>query len=136
MATKLERIARSSARLRGLIETLLDVSRIATGRFSIHPVETDLVALVVVVQTNDSVASLLGQVRPLGPMFSDLLIGPSGQAAVITFSDRVQLVQKFGGDPDNLKRVMESLQANGGKARSTMYWASAGLQRMCRSGKR
>ena len=78
---------------------------------------SDVVALVIVVQTNDSVASLLEQVRPLGPMFSDLLLGPSGQAAVMTFSDRVQLREKFGADPDALKRTLESLQNSGGKAR-------------------
>jgi VWFA-related protein len=78
---------------------------------------SDVVALVILVQTNDSVASLLGQVRPLGPMFSDLLLGPGGQAAVMTFSDRVQLLEKFGGDPEALKRALNSLQNYGGKAR-------------------
>ncbi|HEV2382408.1 MAG TPA: VWA domain-containing protein [Terriglobia bacterium] len=78
---------------------------------------SDVVALVILVQTNDSVASLLGQVRPLGPVFSDLLLGPDGQAAVMTFSDRVQLLQKFGGDPEGLKRSLDSLQNYGGKAR-------------------
>ncbi len=46
IATKLGRIAKSSARLRGLIEMLLDVSRIATGRFAMKPKEEDLVELV------------------------------------------------------------------------------------------
>lgn len=78
---------------------------------------SDTVALVILVQTNDSVASLLDQVRPLGPMFSDLLLGPNGQAAVMTFSDRVQVREKFGADPDALKRTLESLQGSGGKAR-------------------
>jgi VWFA-related protein len=78
---------------------------------------SDVVALVILVQTNDSVASLLSQVRPLGPVFSDLLLGPSGQAAVMTFSDRVQLLQKFGGDREALKRALESLQSYGSKAR-------------------
>jgi VWFA-related protein len=78
---------------------------------------SDVVALVILVQTNDPVASLLGQVRPLGPMFSELLLGPSGQAAVMTFSDRVQVMQKFGKDTDALNRALESLQSHGGKAR-------------------
>jgi VWFA-related protein len=78
---------------------------------------SDVVALVILVQTNDSVGSLLGQVRPLGPMFSDLLLGPSGQAAVMTFSDRVQLRQKFGADPDGLTKALETLQSSGAKAR-------------------
>jgi Ca-activated chloride channel family protein len=78
---------------------------------------SEVVALVILVQTNDSVASLLGQVRPLGPMFSDLLLGPSGQAAVMTFSDRVRVVQQFGDDREGLNRALESLQSFGSKAR-------------------
>lgn len=78
---------------------------------------SDVVALAILVQTNDSVASLLSQVRPLGPVFSDLLLGPNGQAAVMTFSDRVQLRQKFGDDREGLKQALESLQSTGSKAR-------------------
>jgi PAS domain S-box-containing protein len=44
LARKVARIELSSARLRVLIETLLDVSRIATGRFVLTPSEGDLVA--------------------------------------------------------------------------------------------
>jgi PAS domain S-box-containing protein len=44
LAKKVTRIELSSARLRTLIETLLDVSRIATGRFVLTPSEGDLVA--------------------------------------------------------------------------------------------
>jgi VWFA-related protein len=78
---------------------------------------SDPIALVILVQTNDNVASLLGQVRPLGPIFSDLLLGPSGQAAVMTFSDRVQLVQDFTGDRDRMKAALLNLQGFGLKAR-------------------
>ncbi len=46
MATKVDRAARSSERLADLIEALLDVSRIATGKFELHPQRFDLVELV------------------------------------------------------------------------------------------
>jgi signal transduction histidine kinase len=42
-ATKLQRAARSSERLSHLVEALLDVSRIATGRFTLKLEETELV---------------------------------------------------------------------------------------------
>jgi len=42
MVTKLDRAARSSERLADLVETLLDVSRLATGRFELHPQGFDL----------------------------------------------------------------------------------------------
>jgi signal transduction histidine kinase len=42
VVTKVDRAARSSERLVDLIEALLDVSRIATGRFELHPQRFDL----------------------------------------------------------------------------------------------
>lgn len=42
-ATKVDRASRSSERLADLIEALMDVSRIATGRFELHPRSFDLV---------------------------------------------------------------------------------------------
>ena len=42
MVTKLDRAARSSERLAELVETLLDVSRLATGRFELHPQSFEL----------------------------------------------------------------------------------------------
>ena len=44
LAKKVARVELSSARLRVLIETLLDVSRIATGRFVLKPSDGDLAA--------------------------------------------------------------------------------------------
>ncbi|MFY0576368.1 sensor histidine kinase [Cystobacter fuscus] len=43
---RLERALRSTGRLSHLIETLLDVSRISTGRLTLHPERIDLVATV------------------------------------------------------------------------------------------
>jgi PAS domain S-box-containing protein len=47
VATKIQRIRKSSRRLQALVDALLDVSRLATGRFAINPTDADLVELVV-----------------------------------------------------------------------------------------
>ncbi|MGD0530336.1 MAG: PAS domain-containing sensor histidine kinase [Polyangiaceae bacterium] len=47
VATKIQRIRKSSVRLQALVEALLDVSRLATGRFTINRTDADLVELVV-----------------------------------------------------------------------------------------
>ncbi|HTV56129.1 MAG TPA: VWA domain-containing protein [Terriglobia bacterium] len=78
---------------------------------------TQPVALVIVVQTNMSVDPLLSQVRPVGSEFSGLLVGQKGVAAVITFADRVHVVQDFTNDPLALHAAMTHLVAAGGKAR-------------------
>jgi VWFA-related protein len=80
-------------------------------------ISSDPIAVVIVVQTTDSVGSLLGQVRPLGPVFSDLLLAPNGEAAVISFSDQVKLLQNFSSDRDRLKITLQRLDSFGSKPR-------------------
>jgi len=80
-------------------------------------VAADPVALVILVQTSDSVDSLLGQVRPLGPVFSQLLLGPSGQAAVMFFSDKIQVAEDFSSDEDRLDATLKQVRGFGHQAR-------------------
>jgi len=74
-------------------------------------------AAVILVQTNHAVAPLLDQVRPLGPMFSGLLLGPQGQAAVLAYDDRVRVMQDFSSDGDQLKAALQNLTPRGDLAR-------------------
>jgi VWFA-related protein len=71
------------------------------------------IAAVIVVQANESVAPLLDQVRPLGSIFSSLLLGERGRAAVIFFSDRVQVAQEFSSSADQLAATLRSVQPHG-----------------------
>jgi VWFA-related protein len=80
-------------------------------------VASEPVALVILVQTDNSMASLLYQLRGLGPMFSDLLVGPDGHTAVMGVSDKVTLLQGFSNDRDQLKGTLGRLEGFGMKAR-------------------
>jgi len=71
------------------------------------------VGLVIVVQTSRSVEALLDQVRPLGSVFSALLLGPKGQAAVLTFNDRVHVAQDFSDDGDQLATTLRRIAPEG-----------------------
>lgn len=89
------------------------------------------VALVVVVQTSRSVEGLLEQVRPLGSVFSSLVVGPQGQVAVVTFSDRVHVAQDFSGDSDQLTAVLRRMvpDGDGSRLNDAMMRAVALLER-------
>ena len=89
----------------------------ATQHIERFDISTDPIALVIVVQTTDSVGSLLGQVQPLGPVFSDLLLAPNGEAAVLSYSDQVHELLSFTTDRDRLKATLESLKSLGSKPR-------------------
>jgi len=74
-------------------------------------------AAVIVVQTNQTVAPLLNQVRPLGSVFSDLMLGEKGQAAVVTYDDRVRVDQEFSSDSDRLGSTLKGLAPRGDQSR-------------------
>ncbi|HXJ94548.1 MAG TPA: VWA domain-containing protein [Terriglobia bacterium] len=89
----------------------------ATQHIERFEISTEPIAVVIVVQTTDSVGSLLGQVQPLGPLFSDLLLAPNGEAAVLSYSDQVRELLGFTGDRDRLKATLQSLKPLGSKPR-------------------
>ncbi|MBI1983846.1 MAG: hypothetical protein HYS61_06580, partial [Acidobacteria bacterium] len=63
-------------------------------------------AAVIVVQTNEAVRPVLDHVRPLGTVFSMLMLGPQGQAAVISYDGRVRQEQDFSNDGELLEKTL------------------------------
>lgn len=74
-------------------------------------------AVVIVIQANPSVAPLLSQLRPLAPVFSGLWLGPQGEAAVLEYSDRIDLAQDFSSSSDQLEKTLKGLGQTGDQAR-------------------
>lgn len=75
------------------------------------------ISAVILVQTSRAVSGTFPQISALGPVFSNLLLGPAGQAAVLTFDDRVRVVQDFSSDPEQLVETLSRLEARGDQAR-------------------
>jgi VWFA-related protein len=75
--------------------------------------EMNHLSLVIIVETNESTAPFLDSVRPLASLFSDMVMGPQGDVAVITYSDRVNLALDFTSDGDKLDTVLRGLQGRG-----------------------
>ena len=71
-------------------------------------------SLVIVVEANDTTAPFLGSVHPLGSMFSDMVMGPQGKVAVITYSDHVEPALDFTAEGDKLDTCLRGLRARGG----------------------
>ncbi|MGH9407745.1 MAG: VWA domain-containing protein [Terriglobia bacterium] len=77
---------------------------------------TQPISLVILVQTNQTVEPLLGQVRPLGSVFSGLFLGDKGQAAVVCFDSSVRVLQNFTSDPNALSQALQKIAAGGTRA--------------------
>jgi VWFA-related protein len=73
-------------------------------------------AAVIVVEANSTSAPLLEEVRPLGPVFSSLMLGPEGEAAVVTYGDQIRVVQDFTQNSDELESALRGLEAQSGSA--------------------
>jgi len=70
-------------------------------------------SLVVVVETNDTTEGMLPQVRPVGPLFSSLMLGDKGLVAVVCYADQVRVAQEFSSDGSVLSKTLGSLHPEG-----------------------
>lgn len=86
--------------------------RIAHVELTVQPVSA-----VIVVQANEAMAPLLDQVRPLGSLLSNLLLGPQGEAAVVTYADRARVIQPLSNDPNAVAKSLQKISAGGRAAR-------------------
>jgi VWFA-related protein len=69
------------------------------------------ISLVVAVQADGAVESVLPRVQRIGPMLKDLVFGENGEAAIVSFDHRIQLLQDFTNDPDRVAEGLKKLRA-------------------------
>ena len=79
--------------------------------------ESHKISAVILIQTSDSVTPLLGEIKNLAPLFSELMLGPKGEAAVITFGSEVKVDQGFTNSGAELDSTLQRLLPDGNKAR-------------------
>ena len=79
-------------------------------QFSLEQRKLDVV---IVVEANSTSASLLDEVRPLGPIFSSLMLGPQGQAGVVTYGDQIRVAQDLTQDSAALESALRKIEARG-----------------------
>ncbi|MBI4465001.1 MAG: VWA domain-containing protein [Acidobacteria bacterium] len=77
----------------------------------------DPISLVIAVETSSRVESLLPEVRKAGILFTQLILGETGEAAVLAFDNELKLVQGFTDDPELVETALEKLSAGGEQVR-------------------
>ncbi|MBI4458564.1 MAG: VWA domain-containing protein [Acidobacteria bacterium] len=82
-------------------------------------------SLAILVETSSRVESLLPEVRRSGILFTQLILGESGEAAVITFDSEVRLAQDFTSDADKIEKTLNSLKSGGNAVRMSDALARA-----------
>jgi len=83
----------------------------------------DPISLVILMETSSRIEALLPQVRKTGILFTQTVMGPSGEAAVVGFNDSVDKLQDFTTNGDLIENTIAHLGE--GASGSKLYDAMA-----------
>ncbi|MBI4874787.1 MAG: VWA domain-containing protein [Acidobacteria bacterium] len=75
------------------------------------------ISLVVAIQADGAVDSVLPRIQKIGPMLKPLVFGEHGEAAIVSFDHRIQVLQDFTNDPDRLAEGLKKLRAGSSSSR-------------------
>ena len=78
---------------------------------------TQPLSLVILLDTSQRIAPLLDRVRQSGILFTNYILGVSGEAAVLTFDADVTVRQEFTSDPDKIIQAIQKIPAGGNASR-------------------
>jgi len=67
-------------------------------------------SLVVCIQRSNNIDVMLPKIRRIGNVMNDLLIGQDGEAAVIAFDHRIELLTDFTQDPDKINEAVRQIR--------------------------
>jgi VWFA-related protein len=68
-----------------------------------------LISLVIAVQANDRVESVLPQIQKIGVMIEPIVIGDQGEASVLAFDSRIRQMQDFTSDPAKITEALKRI---------------------------
>jgi len=68
------------------------------------------ISMVIAVEANDRVESILPQIHRIGSMIGPLVIGDQGEASVIAFDSRIRTLQEFTSDTTKISAALKKIQ--------------------------
>jgi len=83
----------------------------------------DPVSLVILMETSSRIDPMLPEIHKTGILFTQTVMGPEGEAAVVGFNDAVDKLQDFTSDADLIENTVSRLQT--GTSGSKLYDAMA-----------
>jgi VWFA-related protein len=78
------------------------------------------ISLVICIQANQHVESLMPEVRRIGVMIAPVIIGDQGEAAVVVYDSRVRVLQPFTNEADKITESLKKLNTYGGSTSNRM----------------
>ncbi len=68
------------------------------------------ISMVICVQTSDRVEGILGDIRKTAYLFTELVLGEHGEAAVLTFDSRIKLLEDFTNDTKKIDKALKNMR--------------------------
>ena len=75
------------------------------------------ISLAIAVGTHNNAAAALGKIRKVGSMIQPLVTGERGEAAIVSFSGKVKVIQEFTPDAKSITKAFAALSVDGAGAR-------------------
>jgi len=67
------------------------------------------ISMVIAVEANDRVESVLPQIQKIGGLIQPIVIGDQGEAAVLAFDSRIRLMQEFTSDSGKIAEALKKI---------------------------
>lgn len=67
------------------------------------------ISLAVAIQNNNAIQGFLPKIHQLGPLLGTLVVGDGGEAAILTFNQKVELIQDFTSDLGRLTHALKQV---------------------------
>lgn len=83
----------------------------------------DPISLVILMETSSRIEPLFPEIRKTGILFTQTVMGPTGEAAVVGFNDSVDKLQDFTSNADQIENTIASLRT--GTSGSKLFDAMA-----------
>jgi len=74
-------------------------------------------SMVICIQRSANVEKMLPNIKKMGNLMRDMLVGQDGEAAIISFDHRIQLLQDFTNDADRITAALATLAPGGNNNR-------------------
>ncbi len=68
------------------------------------------ISMVICVQTSDRVEGILGDIRKTAYLFTELVLGEHGEAAVLSFDAKVKLLEDFTNDTKKIDKALKTMR--------------------------
>ncbi|MBI4893582.1 MAG: VWA domain-containing protein [Acidobacteria bacterium] len=70
-------------------------------------------SMVVCIQRSNNIDGMLPKIQKMGNVMHDLMIGQDGEAAILSFDHRIELLQEFTQDADKMNEAVKKLKPGG-----------------------